>query len=158
MELSEGEFQVQVQSEGWLHGTSPSLIPCFGSRRARERMWSRRVLLQGRGETWVEAHTLIPASSLDSPLRRLLRLRDRPLGGMLFRHPQLRRGGMEVCRTREGWGRRSLFYLYGKPLLVAEFFRPVLLQAADDEIHALLASSSTGVARNRTVGPNRPRR
>lgn len=90
-------------------------------------MWSRKVVLLGRGQPWVTAHTLVPASSLRGSLRRLRYLDEQPLGQFLFRQPSLRRGQLELAPTGEGWGRRSLFYVEGKPLLVAEFFLPALI-------------------------------
>jgi len=79
------------------------------------------------------AHSLIPQSSLGGPLRYLPRLRNRPLGAFLFRHKQLRRGDMQVVRCNDMWGRRSIFMLAGRPLLVAEFFTPALIQYAENK-------------------------
>ena len=91
---------------------------------------------------WVFARTLIPASSLKGPARRLTRLGSRPLGAVLFADRQVRRGDTEVARLQPGerlfhaatdslvpspgaiWGRRTLFYMAGRPLLVNELFLP----------------------------------
>ena len=104
---------MRVLDEGWIQG-SHQTISVFGKRQATQMMWSRRVLLCGHGRPWVAAHSLIPCSSVQGSLRQLVRLRDRPLGGFLFRHPH--------------WGRRSVFHLQGKSLLVAEFFLPALIE------------------------------
>ncbi len=102
----------------------------------------REVELHCRGIPWVFARTLIPASSLNGPARRLAHLGDRPLGEVLFSDLRMRRGVMEVARLLprhplfmsassnldgvpdEIWGRRTLFFLSGKPLLVNEIFLP----------------------------------
>jgi chorismate lyase len=118
---------VRVLDEGWIQG-SHQTISVFGKRQATQMMWSRRVLLCGHGRPWVAAHSLIPCSSVQGSLRQLVRLRDRPLGGFLFRHPQLRRDEPELVRFSDHWGRRSVFHLQGKSLLVAEFFLPALIE------------------------------
>ena len=68
----------------------------------------------------------------------------RPLGGFLFACPSLKRGEVELARLAPGnavyeramarlqlppqplWGRRSVFRLQDKPLLVAEIFLPAI--------------------------------
>jgi len=132
--LSDGTFKVEVLDEGWVHGSSRS-IAIFGKRKATQIMWSRRVLLCGHGQPWVAAHSLIPCSSVQGSLRQLVRLRDRPLGGFLFRHPQLHRDEPELVRLSDHWGRRSVFHLQGKSLLVAEFFLPELIAQIQRQQH-----------------------
>lgn len=132
--LSDGTFKVRVLEEGWIQG-SPQTISVFGKRKATQLMWSRRVLLCGYGQPWVAAHSLIPFSSVQGSLRQLVRLRDRPLGGFLFRHPQLRRDEPELVRMPDHWGRRSVFHLQGKSLLVAEFFLPELITQIQRQQH-----------------------
>ena len=91
-------------------------------------MWSRKVLLRCGNTPWVAAHSLIPVSSMEGPLKRLRSLDDRPLGEFLFQDPFLERQQLEVTRCGQIWGRRSLFYSHHRPLLVAEFFLPALLE------------------------------
>ena len=131
--LSGARFNVRVLEERWVAQMSPGLLQCFEPHVLRQRMWSRKVLLQCGNTPWVAAHSLIPVSSMQGPLKRLRNLEERPLGEFLFRDPALRRYQLELTRFDAGWGRRSLFYLHGKPLLVAEFFLPALLQASRDE-------------------------
>jgi chorismate lyase len=135
--LSDGKFQVEVLDECWSRQYSAALLPCFGSRLVKQLMWSRQVVLKGNGTPWVAAHSLIPTSSLRGSLRQLSKLQSRPLGAFLFRHPSLVRDKLEIARVGDGWGRRSVFYLYDKPLLVAEFFLPALLnyQISERKIH-----------------------
>lgn len=110
------------------------------------RPGSRAVVRQVQllcGETpWVYARTIIPPRTLARKFHRFTRLGARSLGAMLFADPSMKRDEVEVtCLTpadrlyhlaardlREKpeviWGRRSLFWLGGKPLLVCEFFLP----------------------------------
>jgi len=96
----------------------------------------------------VFARTVIPASSLRGRLRRLSMLGTRPLGALLFADPGMRRDAPEIARIHPGhdiflqavqhsrarpaaiWGRRSVFYLDNKPLLVSEIFLPEILKSA----------------------------
>lgn len=134
IELSGGEFEVEVLRQ---YVGRPSL-----SERRRLGLglggWVlvREVVLRGRGEPWVFARSLVPLTSLVGPLRQLRHLRARPLGAFLFAQPKLEREPMEVSRilpadtyvpeSLQGnarlWGRRSVFRLSGKPLLVSEVF------------------------------------
>jgi len=131
--MAGSQFRVRVLEEAWVHPCSPALLQCFQPHVARQRMWSRKVLLQCGQTPWVAAHSLIPHSSMQGPLKRLRRLDERPLGEFLFREPTMQRFQLELTHDDGIWGRRSLFYLHGRPLLVAEFFLPALLQAARSE-------------------------
>jgi len=100
----------------------------------------REVKLLCRGKPCVFARTVIPFSTLTGKQRRLARLGNRPLGAFLFAASNMRRGPVEISRmdrnhdlyTRalaglnqrpsEIWGRRTVFYLGNKPLLVSEIF------------------------------------
>ncbi len=102
----------------------------------------RQVQLLCDERPWVYARTVIPVSSLSGRLRRLTHLGARPLGAMLFADRGMRRGVVELARIRPGemlytdavrdlwqthdeiWGRRSIFRLAHKPLLVSEIFLP----------------------------------
>lgn len=125
---SAGDFQVEVLAETWLQPIHAQLRACFGPLRSDHRFWSRQVQLLGRGEVWVQAHTLIPVYSLQGSLASLKRLGDRPLGEYLFEQPELRRSAIELCQqSTTCWGRRSVFYLSGHPIMVAEFFLSTLV-------------------------------
>jgi chorismate lyase len=104
----------------------------------------REVELCCAGRPWVFARTLIPPLALRGAGRRLARLRDRPLGAVLFADPRVRRGPVEVTRLLPQhllfhraaaslvrpppvlWARRTLFFIAGRPLLVNEVFLPEL--------------------------------
>lgn len=98
----------------------------------------REVLLIGKGTPWVFARSLLPLSSLTGPLRHLRKQGTRPLGAFLFSQPQLERSPIAVSQINRHhryvpselvgdqplWGRRSIFSLDAKPLLVSEVFLP----------------------------------
>lgn len=137
------QFQVQVLRQRWG-------IPLAGERRAlgiRQggRALIREVQLLCGATPWVYARTVIPVQTLRGPQRRLAHLGSKPLGAALFADPNLGRGEVEVARIAAGekvfaqalgeaisteaiWGRRSLFWTGGAPLLVSEFFLPALFR------------------------------
>ncbi len=135
--LSAGRFRVRVTRQRWGR-------PTLAERRAlalpgNEWALLREVVLEGCGEPWVVARSVIPRTSLTGANRRLLSLGDRPLGAFLFRDPGLRRTAVTVVKLDQAsplgvasahscWGRRSTFLLRGAPLLVAEYFLPALLE------------------------------
>lgn len=129
--LAEGDFRVQVLDQYW---GRPAVEE---SRRLRLHPGRfaliREVALIGRGQPWVRARSVLPASSLAGPGRRLRRLGNRSLGGLLFRDPTLRRGPIEISRVQQAEGRvfarRSHLIYHGRPLLVAECFLPALFAA-----------------------------
>jgi chorismate--pyruvate lyase len=110
--------------------------------RAGTRAIVRQVQLLCGDTPWVYARTIIPPRTFARKLHRFTTLGARSLGAMLFADPSMKRGEVEVTRltpsdrlyhlvTRDLrdksetiWGRRSLFRLGDKPLLVCEFFLP----------------------------------
>ena len=104
----------------------------------------RDVELQCDSAAWVFARTLIPISSLKGAAQRLIQLGEKPLGAVLFTDPKVIRGATQVarllprqplfetaCNHLQGkpdhlWGRRTLFYVQKRPLLVNEIFLPTL--------------------------------
>jgi len=133
---SQGDFRVQV-----LHQVVAR--PLLSEQRllgmtAGRQALVREVVLFGRGQPWVFARSLVPLTSLTGCLRQLRWLRERPLGTFLFAQPGLRRGALQFSRIRPDqqylpaaldageslWGRRSVFSLEGKPLMVSEVFLP----------------------------------
>lgn len=134
--FSEGQFEVKVlrQEIG---------IPSLNERkvlamRRPARALIREVVLCGKGEPWVFARSILPLSSLTGPLRHLRQQDNRPLGAFLFSQPHLLRSAIAVAHISRDhayvpaelmgkthlWGRRSVFYLHAKPLLVSEVFLP----------------------------------
>ena len=128
IQKSTGDFRVEVREQEWLQLPNPAVRSCFGPLATEHKFWSRKVVLFGDNTPWVLAHTLIPEFSLTGPLRRVLELNAKPLGEYLFSHPDLIRSGIDITPIAgDSWGRRSLFYLFEKPIMVAEFFLPAIL-------------------------------
>ena len=130
-----GDFRVEILRQRVARPT-PSEARALGLPPGRRAM-IREVILWGRSRPWVFARSIIPLTTLTGRQRRLRQLDDRPLGHVLFSDNSMRRGPVAVARipgatlpapvTAPGtrlWGRRSVFHLDGKPLLVAEIFLP----------------------------------
>jgi chorismate--pyruvate lyase len=138
--LCPGRFRVRVLSQGW---GSPRLdeAQVLGMRHG-ERAVIRQVHLLCGNHPWIYARTIIPATSMRGKLQRLAHLGTRPLGAMLFADPGMQRGVVELANIKPGealfsdairhmsrqpgniWGRRSVFRMADKPLLVSEIFLP----------------------------------
>lgn len=135
-----GEFRVEVVDQCWRQ-------PRLNERRRlamppRRLALIRQVYLYCDDRPCVFARTIIPRETLSGAQRHLAVLGNRPLGAVLFADPHMYREPMEFARLQAGerlftaavqrlasppaaiWGRRSLFYLAGKPLLVNEIFLP----------------------------------
>lgn len=143
-----GKFSVQVLSQKWQK---------IDHEEARAMQMAhvhsalvRQVLLLCDATPVVYARTVIPANTVSGAQRRYANMGRRPLGAMLFadrtmrreqvmvsrlpaRHPVLRQPELKnampasVDLHAEIWGRRSVFRVSGKPLLVSEYFLPTLL-------------------------------
>lgn len=105
----------------------------------RQQALVREVLLYGGDDAWVYARSILPLSTLTGSLRRLRKLDNRPLGALLFKDTTMQRGPIEIACITPGnsqlpravryfkeplWGRRSVFSLSKKPILVCEIFLP----------------------------------
>lgn len=137
MARAHGNFRVRVTRLAW---GRPTLAEATELAMPRSE-WAliREVVLEGGGEPWVVARSVIPRTTLAGPNRRLRRLGSRPLGAFLFRDPTLRRRAVHIVMLENKgfistvgahtvWGRRSTFILRGRPLLVAEYFLPTLVR------------------------------
>ena len=131
-----GEFGVRVLSEGYNH---PRLSEHKTlSMNNREAALIREVHLLCDNHPVVYARTVIPVSTLVGPQKRLLHLGEKPLGAVLFSDKSMQRGEVQIARLKPEqvklngheqskiWGRRSVFRLNDKPLLVSEYFLPDL--------------------------------
>ncbi len=142
-----GQFSVELIS---LEMERPMLSEARAlARPPQEIALVRQVRLRCDAQPWVFARTVIPLPSLQGELRRLALLGTRPLGEVLFADPRMQRQPLEIARitprhrlyrmastenTTDSspiWGRRSVFLLQGKPLLVSEFFLPSLLHQSE---------------------------
>ena len=136
IDKSNSQFRVQILSQGWQQPNWSEAIRL--GIPFRQRALVREVILSGGGQPWVYARSILPNSTLTGSLRRLKKLDSRPLGALLFKEPNMTRSAIEVAcfqlshrvipkqfqKEHELWGRRSVFYLHKKPLLVSEIFLP----------------------------------
>ena len=130
-DASKGDFAVRVTHQGWMYPHLDEIrhlgIPC------RQKALIREVELICLGEIWVRARSIIPVDTLSGKERELRVLGNRPLGAYLFKSKSMQRHKLELAAFHlkdEGkvYGRRSIFCLSGKPLLVSELFMPALFE------------------------------
>jgi chorismate lyase len=133
------EFRVQVLGQ---HIENCSLEESNEDIIAGEKVLVREVLLFCDEKPQVFARSLLPLSSLTGNEAQLAKLGEQSLGQILFNHPDLKRKGIEVASFDQHstvaklanhyelsvlaplWGRRSVFVVDNKPLMVAEVFLP----------------------------------
>ncbi|MBA4151008.1 MAG: chorismate lyase [Acinetobacter sp.] len=128
-QLAKGDLKVKVIFEGW---HKPTLAERQQLGLPHDRLvWIREVELIGQGQPWVHARSLLPARSLNAAGQRLTRLGNRSLGSVLFKHPALKRRGVEFSQLNHPagkiWARRSRLEVHGHAVFVAEAFLPALL-------------------------------
>lgn len=139
IELCGDGFSVHVISQHWqkLDSEEASAMALKNVRSALVR----QVLLCCDKQPLVYARTVIPSTTIQGAQRRYANMGNRPLGAMLFADRTMRREVVQVgrlCQKHEAnqyadtdepvWGRRSVFRVAGKPILVSEYFLPELLQ------------------------------
>ncbi|MGJ0429317.1 chorismate--pyruvate lyase family protein [Methylobacter sp.] len=100
----------------------------------------REVLLHADGKPLILARTIIPTRTLKAAKRSLSHLGSRPLGEVIFSYPKLNRLEMDVALTSPAvwtqaaiaeagitgpvWGRRTVYAIRRRQMLVSEFFLP----------------------------------
>ncbi|MCG6975550.1 MAG: chorismate lyase [Acidiferrobacterales bacterium] len=137
-----GQFRVKVLAQDWTRPMSNE-AQALGMDSSGHAL-VRQVQLLCDEEPWVYARTVIPRATLSGRERRLAYLKSKSLGATLFADPSMRRSEVEVVRVTGRdklygivaaqlertpaviWGRRSVFTLHDKPLLVSELFLPVI--------------------------------
>lgn len=110
--------------------------------KANEQVLVREVILYCDEQPQVFARSLLPLRSLTGNEQQLANLGTQPLGQVIFNNPLLERQSIEIASfdqlsnvaklsrqlslnyQHELWGRRSLFVLGNKPIMVAEVFLP----------------------------------
>lgn len=127
--LAPGRFSLQLLDRRF---DRPSLSECKAlSIQPRHEAYIREVTLCVDQQAQIYARSIIPRSTLTASERQLLKLNTKPLGEFLFAHKHMRRGPIEIkqgmLNGETVWGRRSIFYVNDKPLLVCEYFLPSLL-------------------------------
>ncbi len=134
IDLDAGIFRVRRLYQGWA-------VPQLSERRllklpGRQTAIVREVLLTLDDKPVVFARSVLPVSILQGRLAHLRRLRNKPLGAILFRDPGMRRSPFELAQIAgdsdylprsvrqdaPAWGRRSCFRLQGHDLMVSEVF------------------------------------
>ena len=137
------KFRVEVLSQKWQR---PMLNEALRlGVHPEHHALIREVLLYCGDSPWVFARSVLPRKTLTGRRRFLGKLGSRPLGEILFSDPNIQRDALEIAQIRKGqrmfrcateclneppdfvWGRRSVFYLHKKPLLVNEVFLPSIL-------------------------------
>jgi chorismate--pyruvate lyase len=106
--------------------------------------FTREVLLHVNGKPLILARTIIPAATIKAAKSNLSRLGNRPLGEIIFSYPKLERIAMDVALINPPtwtqsalvetgidqpiWGRRTVYAIAHKQMLVSEFFLPEVLR------------------------------
>lgn len=142
--LCPDQFSVVVLAQQWCKPEHSEQL-LLGLRRP-QRVLLREVHLKCADNMYVYARSVIPMPTLKGKHRRLLYLGSKPLGEYLFSSPRLKRSRIEWSKLtpdsslyqkamanrpheqKPVWGRRSLFHIDNKPLLVSEFFLPDLFE------------------------------
>ena len=137
----QGQFRVVVFQESWekpLRSEAKTL-----GMKSNELGFVRQVHLFCDDKPWVYAKTVIPRETLHGELQKLTKLGTQPLGAVLFANKHISRGSIEIAKITKKhamfeaaviknptlqtiWGRRSIFKIKEKPLLVSEIFLPDL--------------------------------
>ena len=137
--LCDGKFSVQVISQRWQRINADEVAVM--SLRKESSALVRKVLLCCDEQPLVYARTVIPASTIKGAQRRYANMGNRPLGAMLFADRTMKREAVQVAKLpaaseiyhytkskEDIWGRRSVFRVAEKPILVSEYFLPELIQ------------------------------
>lgn len=130
-------FRVRVLSQGWRYASTAEAYVL--NIRPGLLVLDRQVQLCRGEEPLVYARSLLPATLFTGRQQRLKYQGSRSLGATLFADPTVTRGELQVAQVLgeyipgadaggDVWGRRSVFRIQGKPLLVAEFYLPQLFE------------------------------
>jgi chorismate lyase len=104
---------------------------------------TREVMLHTNGKPLLLARTIIPEETIKVAHRNLAHLGTRPLGEVIFSYPNLERITMDLSLIAPSewtmpalqkaaisqpiWGRRTVYAIQKRPMLVSEFFLPEIL-------------------------------
>ena len=133
-----GNFNLRLQGQSWQRPLpdETKILRLRGSSYALVR----EIYLQCDDVPWVYGRSIIPARTCTATERRLAFWGQRSLGNYLFSGRNTWRSKIEIARIRPQdrlfhlagkhmavgkthlWGRRSIFYIKNKPLLVVEIF------------------------------------
>lgn len=111
-----------------------------------KNIYTREVFLLADHKPVVFAHSVVALQHLRGAWQALQHLGNRPLAALLFAHPLVQRAPLHYRALKFShplyrraiasldnpppklWARRSMFTLYGAPLLVTEVFLPDILK------------------------------
>jgi chorismate--pyruvate lyase len=137
-----GHFRILVVAQAW--GRPSRSEARMLDIHPQRLVWTRQVYLLCDDVPWVYARSIVPPRTLTGRTRRLTQLRARSLGSILFSDPSMARGEFQIACFEAGdpihasatrmlasapqavWGRRAVYTLSGKPLLVSEVFLPAI--------------------------------
>jgi chorismate--pyruvate lyase len=104
---------------------------------------TREVLLHAQGLPLLLARTIIPEETIRAAHRNLAHLGAKPLGEVIFAYPDLERITLDLALIPQSawtqqaqlcakinasvWGRRTVYAIQNRPMLVSEFFLPEIL-------------------------------
>lgn len=135
-------FRVKVLSQQWVK-------PWPGEARVLQLGMNqyalvREVQLFCHKQPLIVARTVIPPDTLKGAQRRLSSLGTRPLGEVIFTYPGLQRHRLDITKVKlldwrqallnsldiheEVWGRRTVYGIANRKLLVCEFFLPAVVR------------------------------
>ena len=123
---------------------SPFLSECKQLRLPQHRYGLiREVMLHSNGKPLLLARTIIPEATIKVAHRNLAHLGTRPLGEVIFSYPDLEREAMDLSLiapttwtaqaqqkapiNQPIYGRRTVYAILKRPMLVSEFFLPEIL-------------------------------
>ena len=135
-QLCADNLSVEIVSQS-IENPRPSECELFPEQKD-DRFLVREVMLLGSSNPWIYARSILPEGAMSGELSALRKLGNNPLGAWLFSQPSLSRGVMQVAMVRAEhipaldpklasnsmWGRRSVFFVMDKPILVTEIFLP----------------------------------
>lgn len=137
------DASVHVLSEQWM-SPEPWEIDCLPETMTSALI--REVLISSHDRHWMYARTVIPKETLTGDLAILGQLQNKPIGSILFNHPDMQRSAFEfTCVTSDMtwhhkiqscinedlpslWTRRSVFTIQQKSILLTESFLPDVLK------------------------------
>ena len=139
-----GNFNLQLVRQIWQRPL-PDEVRVLSLQTGRYALL-REIFLRCDDAPLVYGRSIIPVQTFTGAERRLARWGQRPLGDYLFSGKKIRRSRIEIAQitpldnlyhlvernisfeATSLWGRRSIFYIKNKPLLIVEVFLPEIIR------------------------------
>jgi len=125
-----GQFWVQPLGQAYQRPL-PDEARCLGIAPSAHVLVREVYLYGADAAPWVHARSVFPLPTIRGSGRRLLMLKSRSLGTLLFerggvqRVPQVQqRKARQLAHVAEGWTRRTTYRWHDHPVLVQETFLP----------------------------------